>query len=179
MEDNETEEGEISMDQVEGITNAADSRPLTFNEVPQLMIPIIVEGEGGDPILPSSTRAGFDGEDVDPMLPSPIRTVISSLGRTTMVGMNGQIEVVFDDILAVDKAIIDKGGGFTTVNKRPPRRPPGQGGKKGDLVPGSEGMFIQDGYPVEGIRSMIRSHEEETRLARQAHLETLRKKDSQ
>ncbi|KAJ4955944.1 hypothetical protein NE237_012727 [Protea cynaroides] len=143
MQDNETKEGEISMDQVEGITNAADFGPLTFNEAAQLMIPIIVEGEGSDPVFPSSTRAGLDGENVDPVLPSLVRTCHSRsinffAGGSAMVGLNGQIEVIFDDILAMDKATIDKGGGFTTVNKHPPRRPLGRGGKKGDLLPGSE-----------------------------------------
>ncbi|KAJ4982028.1 hypothetical protein NE237_032865 [Protea cynaroides] len=52
---------------------------------------------------------------------TPVRTVLSFLGGSTMLGGLGQIEVYFDDVATVDAVLIEGGGEFNNFGKCPPR----------------------------------------------------------
>ncbi|KAJ4974656.1 hypothetical protein NE237_007830 [Protea cynaroides] len=60
----------------------------------------------------------------------PIRTVIPSPGGSALVGNNGQIEVVFYDVVVVDAATTRDALSDYTMGKKPPGRPAGRGNKK-------------------------------------------------
>ncbi|KAJ4957931.1 hypothetical protein NE237_025042 [Protea cynaroides] len=62
---------------------------------------------------------------------SPLTVTFSDKDRTVVIKNPSRVEVVFSDVVAVDNSLQNKGA-FTTVGKRPPRRPPSSGKSQAD-----------------------------------------------
>ncbi|KAJ4963746.1 hypothetical protein NE237_023685 [Protea cynaroides] len=67
-----------------------------------------------------------------------VTTVLASPGGSVLLGCQGRVEVIFEDVVTVASVLEQQGGEFTTVNKRPPGRPPGSGNKKSSQMSAEE-----------------------------------------
>ncbi|KAJ4958662.1 hypothetical protein NE237_025773 [Protea cynaroides] len=89
----------------------------------------------------------------------PIRTVTSSPGGSAVLGDNGRVEVVFEDVLAMDEILKEAGGFSIVVGKRPVGWPPGRGQKKTEQVTSNDesapscpsGVPSKKGFPMKVI----------------------------